>query len=132
MFRRLLPAVLLLAAISDGPLGASKLVSRPLHRWCDIAVAIALVVVAIVFWSDMGVLSAVTLIGTSAVLVVLVLRTDYRPKVRRRLSQRLGVDDLVGTGTWRSQEARPERIGRIAGRLAARAASSASKARRSG
>ena len=56
--------LLLEAAIVDGPLGAFRLVSRRLHRWLDVAVAVAIVAVAALPFLDID--------NTSRMLMVVV------------------------------------------------------------
>jgi hypothetical protein len=105
--------VFLLAATADGPLAAAKMVSRPLHRWCDVAVAVALIGTAVGARRWIDSIGQGLMVVAGVVLMALVWRSDYQPKVKRTISERLGVSGDGGSD-------RSEQVGRVAGRLAAR------------
>jgi hypothetical protein len=104
--------VVLLAATADGPAACFHAVSRPLHRVLDIAVAVGLVVVAIVFGDDMGGAGQLLLVLGALALAGLTLRSDYRPKEARRPQAK---EPAASVGSDRA-----EAIGRGAGRLVGR------------
>jgi len=97
--------LLVLAASADGPLRAVGPLSRPVHRVLDIAAVIGLVASAAVFWSALDFVGVILLLGAAVALVVLIVRTDYRPKPAR-------VARSAGTSSISSEE-----VGRRAGRL---------------
>ena len=105
-------AVILLAATADGPAACFHLVSRPLHRVFDYAVAAGLLVAAIVFGRDMGRAGQSLLIIGAFALGALTLRSDYRRQAVRRAETKATLDAM---GSDRAEE-----IGRSAGRIAAR------------
>jgi hypothetical protein len=104
--------VVVLAATADGPAACFHFVPRPVHRILDVVVAIALVVVAILFGDDMGGAGQLLLILGALALAGLTLRSDYRPKVAR---QRAEKPPATSVGSDRA-----EAIGRGAGRLVGR------------
>jgi hypothetical protein len=107
-----------LAATSDGPLSAFKVVSRPTHRALDIVAAVGLVVVAVVFGDGSGDLALG--VGAAALLAFLAWRTDYSaPKPRRGFV-------IETPGPSRSED-----IGRAAGKVAAKGVQGARSAWRS-
>lgn len=96
--------LLVLAATADGPLKAFSGISRPAHRVADMAVVVVLVAGAVLARSHLDATAMVLLLAPAAVLVLLLMRTDYRPKVPR---QAIATSD------------RSEAVGRAAGRAAA-------------
>jgi hypothetical protein len=133
--------VVLLAATADGPLAVVKLVSRPLHRFADIASALVIVALSIVLRDESGAFATAVGLTCAVALAFLVVRTDYRPPTRRGLFGRASgssaaPDQRQGSSTRTSPSgddtpatpaapARSEQIGRTAGRLAGRAARAA-------
>ncbi|MGE0880837.1 MAG: hypothetical protein AB7L13_03590 [Acidimicrobiia bacterium] len=76
--------LLALAATADGPLGAFRWVSRPVHRILDMSAFVLLVVLVVVgFAIDATSAAAVTAVG-AVMLAVLIVRTNYAPKPVRR------------------------------------------------
>jgi hypothetical protein len=105
--------MVLLAATADGPLGAYRVVPRRLHRVADLGAAGVLALIAVLARNDGA--TVVGLVAASAVvLVILVIRTDFRPrptKAQRRAAAAAARGEPDG-GT-------ANRIGRRAGRFAA-------------
>lgn len=95
--------IVLNAAVVSGPLGAWRAVTRPQHRWTDVAVMAAVAIVAVLPFLDVDNASRLMMLGCVAVLAVVWTQSDYRESV---LSQRRGVPVN-----------RSEAIGRTAGRL---------------
>jgi hypothetical protein len=104
--------VVVLAATADGPAACFHAVPRPIHRVLDIVVAVALVVVAVVFGDDMGGAGQILLVLGAVALLGLTLRSDYRPKEARRRPARMPAEQMGSD--------RAESIGRSAGRLVGR------------
>lgn len=96
--------LIVLAATADGPLKAFSGMSRPTHKIADLVMIGLFVVGAVLLRSELDATGFVLLIGPAAVLVLLVLRTDYSPKVKR---QPLATSE------------RSEAVGRAAGKVAA-------------
>ena len=124
-----LPAVagavlVLLAATADGPFGAFRIVSRRAHRIVDLAAAAALGVVAVLARHEGATVVGLVAAG-AVVLVMLVLRTDFRPRPVRAprrviaMSRRGGDPADAGRGPAGASGGRSDRIGRAAGRAAA-------------
>ena len=97
-------AVIALAATADGPAAAWHLVPRRTHRVLDVVVAVGLVVAAIVLGDQAGSAGQFVLVLGALALGVLVIRSDYRPKVRKP-------KPAAGSAGDRAEE-----IGRAAGR----------------
>jgi hypothetical protein len=98
-------AILLSAAVTDGPLAGWKAVSRPTHRVVDIVLAVAALVLAVVPGSGADAAARVVLVVAALLLGLLILRTSYAPPVPRAPRSR---GDLA------------EDVGRSAGRLVGR------------
>lgn len=93
-------------ALSGPPLGAFQAVSRPLHRKLDVAVvAVVAVLAAQPFWS-VAALSRTVMVMVAVVLALLWIGTRFEPTPQR----------VSPTS---------EDVGRVAGRLVARAARAA-------
>ncbi len=75
--------VLVNVAISGPPAGCVRIVSRPVHRWTDVAVVAALVVLPIVFHDQATSTVWIALIGCAVVLLVIRLTTSYAVKPQR-------------------------------------------------
>ena len=75
--------VLLNTAISGPPAGCVRVVSRPVHKWTDVGVVVALVVIPIVFHDRASTNVWFTMIGCAAVLLVVRLTTNYGVKPKR-------------------------------------------------
>ena len=105
--------MVLLAVTADGPIAAFRIVSRRAHRIADLVAAALLAIIAVVA-RDQGA-TVVGLVAASAVvLVVLVVRTDFRPKPTRA-ERRAAARPERGSGDGGTSD----RIGRTAGRVAA-------------
>jgi len=91
------------AAVVSGPLGAWRAVTRPQHRWTDVAVMAAVAIVAVLPFLDVDNASRLMMLGCVAVLAVVWTQSDYRESVLRQ-GRGLPID-------------RSEAIGRTAGRL---------------
>ncbi|MCU1344434.1 MAG: hypothetical protein JWL70_700 [Acidimicrobiia bacterium] len=120
--------LLLVAASGDGPLRAIGHLPRPVHRTLDLAMVVGLSATVLAFRSDLDVIDMVVMLGVAAALVVLVTRTDYRPKPvpRRRFVGRrpaMGSDTAsspvgaVAAPPPRSASLSSDQIGRRAGRM---------------
>ena len=74
--------VLVNVAISGPPVGCVRMVSRPVHRWTDVAVVAALVGIPVLFHDKATSTVWFTMIGCAVVLLVVRLTTSYaiRPK----------------------------------------------------
>jgi hypothetical protein len=109
--------IVLNAAVVDGPLGAFRLASRPLHRVLDLVVVGAVAVVAAMPFLEIDSASRFTMLGVAAAMAFLWYSTNFetRPEAARRRS---GVRAALASE-------RSEAIGRTAGRLAVRAARAA-------
>jgi hypothetical protein len=68
-------ALLLHAAVADGPMGAYRWVPRGVHRWGDWAFAVALVAGAIAL--DLDARTRGMLGGVAAMLAIVALTTNY-------------------------------------------------------
>ena len=80
--------VLVNAAISGPPAGCLHLVPRRVHRWTDVGVIAALVVIPPVFRDDAPSTVWIAMCGSAVVLAVIRLTTDYRePVPRKRVEQ---------------------------------------------
>jgi hypothetical protein len=107
--------MVVLAATADGPLGAFRVVPRKLHRVADLVAAAVLAVIAVLARHD-GAAVVGLVIASAVVLVILVIRTDWRArptKAQRR---------AANAAARRAQDpdgGAADRIGRTAGRLAA-------------
>ena len=78
--------VLINVAISGPPAGCVRMVSRPVHRWTDLGVVVALVAIPIVFHERATSTVWLTMIGCAVVLLAIRLTTDYRvptPRMRK-------------------------------------------------
>jgi hypothetical protein len=75
--------VLINTAISGPPAGCLHLVGRRVHRWTDVAVIVALVVIPIVFHERTSTNVWFTMIGCAVVLLVVRLTTNYSVKPKR-------------------------------------------------
>jgi energy-converting hydrogenase Eha subunit C len=108
------------AAVVTGPLGAFRLVSRPLHRIIDIVVVTAIVVIAAMPFLDIDTASRVTMIVIAAIMAFLWLSTNFDAR-----------DDAAARRAARGPGTRydSETIGRTAGRLVGKANQYARKRR---
>lgn len=92
--------VLANAAIVEGPLGAFRIVSRRMHRWCDVAVIAALVIAAVLPFLDVDNTTRSLMVMVAAILGVVWWNTRFE-----RPGPRPG-----------APVARSEAVGRFAGR----------------
>jgi hypothetical protein len=99
--------VLVNASAVRGPLGAFKLIGRRLHRWLDLLVAGLLVFGAVQPWLSVAVTTRALLLVVLLPLGFLWFYTDWDERPARR-------DRRIAEASDRS-----DRIGRMAGRLAA-------------
>jgi hypothetical protein len=96
--------ILVNAAMVAGPLGAWRAVSRPLHRWFDVAVMATVAAAAALPVLTIDAASRLMMFGAVAVMAVVWNTTNFRvPQPRRRSEEPID---------------RSEAIGRAAGRLA--------------
>ncbi len=79
--------VLINVAISGPPAGCVRMVSRPVHRWTDVGVVVALVAIPVLCRDRASTTVWLTMIGCAVVLLVIRLTTNYRvpvPRVRKQ------------------------------------------------
>ena len=96
--------VILNAAVVDGPLGAFRLLSRRQHRVADVVVIVAIAVAAVLPFLDIDNASRVMMAVTAVILGFVWWNSSF---------ERRAADRSAGAPT-----ARPEAIGRGAGRIA--------------
>jgi cytochrome bd-type quinol oxidase subunit 2 len=94
-------AIVLSAALTDGPLAGWKAVSRPHHRIVDIVLAVTALLLAVLPWSNAAVTSRVVLGVAAALLGILILRTSYAPRVARPARSRGDVAEDIGRSAGR-------------------------------
>ncbi|HTN78190.1 MAG TPA: hypothetical protein VMK16_00845 [Acidimicrobiales bacterium] len=75
--------VLINVAISGPPAGCVRMVSRPVHKWTDVAVVAALVAMPIVFHDRASSTVWLVMIFSALVLLVVRLTTNYSVKPPR-------------------------------------------------
>jgi cytochrome bd-type quinol oxidase subunit 2 len=95
-------AVLVSAALTDGPLAGWKAVSRPHHRIVDIVLAVIALVLAVLPWSSTAVSTRVVLAAASALLGILIVRTSYAPPVVRPARSRGDAAEDIGRSAGRA------------------------------
>jgi hypothetical protein len=100
--------VIILGATARGPLAAWRGVDRRMHRRLDLAVAAVAIVVAVVFWSRLGLTSGGTLIVVALFLLLLASSVDVRERPPRT---------WPGRGSMPSLPKDSEQVGRAAGRV---------------
>jgi hypothetical protein len=81
--------VLLNAALVNGPLGAFRAVSRPLHRWIDLGVIAALLIAA-ALPIDVDNTSRLLLVAVAAMMAFVWWNTRFAERVRRDRDGSLG------------------------------------------
>lgn len=94
-------AVLLSAALTDGPLAGWKTVSRPVHKVVDIVLAVVALLLAVLPWSGADASGRAVLLITAALLGILILRTNYAPKPVRAPRNRGDLAEDVGRSAGR-------------------------------
>jgi hypothetical protein len=94
-------AILLSAAVTDGPVAGWKAVSRPVHRVVDIVLAAVALLFSVLPWTDIDATSRVVLFVTAALLALLILRSDYAPKAVREPRSRGDVAEDLGRSAGR-------------------------------
>ena len=94
-------AILVSAAVTDGPVAGWKAVSRPVHRVVDIVLAVVALVVAVLPWTDADLTSRAVLVVAAALLGLLILRSDYAPKPVREPRSRGDVAEDLGRSAGR-------------------------------
>lgn len=82
--------VLLNAALVNGPLGAFRAVTRPLHRWLDLGVMAILVVLAALPFLEVDNTSRILLVGIAAMMAFVWWNTRFTERVRRERDGSLG------------------------------------------
>jgi hypothetical protein len=97
--------ILVSAALVSGPLGAWRAVSRPAHRWVDVAVMAVVALTAVMPFLDIDNTSRLMMVGAALVMLVLWWSSNFAPP-RAKVARTGPVD-------------RSEAIGRTAGRLVA-------------
>jgi hypothetical protein len=108
-------AILLSAALVDGPLAGWKAVSRPVHRVVDIVLACVALALAVLPWTGASAASRAVLAIAAALFGLLILRSSYAPKVVRPPRSRGDVAEdlgrsagrLVGRGVRAYKDRRP-------------------------
>jgi hypothetical protein len=94
-------AVLISAAVTDGPLAGWKGVSRPVHRVVDIVLAVVALVLAVLPWSGADLGGRAALLIAAALLGFLILRTSYAPKPVRAPRDRGALAEDLGRSAGR-------------------------------
>ncbi len=94
-------AIVLSAALTDGPLAGWKVVSRPAHRVVDIVMACAALGLALIPWTGLDVATRAVLFITAALLGLLILRSSYAPKPVRAPRSRGDIAEDVGRSAGR-------------------------------
>ena len=94
-------AVLLSAALTDGPLAGWKTVSRPAHTVVDIVLATIALLLAVLPWSGADASGSAVLLIAAALLGMLILRTSYAPKPVRAPRPRGDLAEDVGRSAGR-------------------------------
>jgi hypothetical protein len=121
--------LVLLAAVSDGPLGAGRLIGRRAHRAADGVIVVAAAAGGVTLAATDHVGAAVVVLVTGALVAYLFLRTRYERRPPRRRVRDLGgeVRRPGGAGPPRRSASAPAgsadaaSAARALGRLAARA-----------
>jgi O-antigen/teichoic acid export membrane protein len=108
--------VLVNVAVVDGPLSAFKAVSRRFHRGVDVVLVVAMVV-AVLLVDSLTSSVQFMIVGSAAVMAVLIWRSDYRERVKRT---------PLSSGAGRSEE-----VGRLAGRAVGQGVQAWRRTRRS-
>lgn len=111
------------AAVVSGPIGAFRLVSRPLHRILDVIVILAIVAAALMPFLDIDNGSRLTMVVIAAIMGFVWSSTNFDTRAET-VSRR-----NAAAGHARSRYD-PETIGRTAGRLVGKAGDYARKRRR--
>jgi hypothetical protein len=94
-------AILVSAAVTDGPVAGWKAVSRPAHRVVDIVLALTALALAVLPWTNADLTSRAVLVVTAALLGLLILRSDYAPKPVREPRSRGDVAEDIGRSAGR-------------------------------
>jgi len=94
-------AVVLSAALTDGPLAGWKVVSRPAHKVVDIVLAVVALLLAVLPWSGADATGRAVLLVAAALLGMLILRTSYAPKPVRTPRRRGDLAEDVGRSAGR-------------------------------
>lgn len=75
--------VLLNAALVNGPLGAFRAVTRPVHRWLDLGVIAVLIVAAALPFVEVDNTSRALLVGVAVLMAFVWWNTRFEERVRR-------------------------------------------------
>jgi hypothetical protein len=86
-------AVVLNAAIVDGPMGAFRTVGRRLHRWIDVGVIAGLVVLAALPFLNIDNTSRMLLVAVAVILGFVWWNTSFAPRTAPRRGNR--AEDLA-------------------------------------
>ena len=100
--------IIILGGTAKGPLAAWRGVNKRTHRRLDLACALVALVVAVVFWSRLGVTSGGTLVVVAVFLLLLASSVDVRERPPRT---------WPGRGSGPSAPLDSEEVGRAAGRV---------------
>ena len=106
-------AIVVNAAIVRGPLGAFKTIGRATHKWMDLGVMIAMVLAAVQPWIEVSSTGRLFLLAFVVPLGFLWFYTDWAER-QRRTERRVAAAGPKG-----------EQVGKVAGRLAGSAYTSA-------
>jgi len=82
--------IVLNAALSVGAAGAFRLVPRRLHRWIDVVVMAALLVLAVQPWIDVDLVSRLVIGAIVFVLFFVWFHTDFAPRIPRAARRAAG------------------------------------------
>jgi hypothetical protein len=88
--------VIVNGAVVDGPLGAFRLVSRPLHRTLDIVVIGVLVVLAALPWFDVDNTSRLLLVVVAAMLAYIWWHSSFQSPLSRAAGPPMDRSEAVG------------------------------------
>ena len=84
------------AACVDGPIGAFRLVSRPQHRWADLAVIAVLLVAAALPWLNVDNTSRLLMVLVAVILGVVWWNSSFEPPGMRTRGQPVDRSEAVG------------------------------------
>lgn len=108
------------AALVDGPFGAFKTVSRPVHKWLDVAVVVVLLALAVQPVLAVDMMHRVTIAGCAVGMGLLWRITDFgsprqqrapasartAENIGRVAGKNLGAAWVAGKRTWRKRQQR--------------------------
>ncbi len=102
--------IILNAALTVGPAGAFRLLHRKVHKWIDVGLMVALLVMSLQWWADVDLAGRFTLFGICLVMGFVWFHSDFSEPGRRAPAR--------GEAKGRTERVTSEDIGRAAGRYA--------------